>query len=134
MTFWICVAAASGGAVGSLLRYAASRLAAAWTVSPFPWATLVVNVLGSFVIGIWAAYLTRRAPSAPLEPPGIALWDAAIRVGVLGGLTTFSSFSLESILLLQKGHILLAAGNAGANVILGFAAAALGMAVIGLPR
>ena len=130
MTLWICVAAAGGGAVGSLLRYAAGRLAASWTVSPFPWATLAVNVVGSFAIGLWAAYLLKAA-AGPIELPRIALWDTVIRVGVLGGLTTFSSFSLESILLLQRGQTLLAAANVAANVVLGFAAAAAGMAMLG---
>ena len=130
MTLWICAAAAGGGAVGSLLRYAAGRLTAAWTVSPFPWATLAVNVSGSFAIGLWVAYLLKGSPDGPAALSRIALWDTAIRVGVLGGLTTFSSFSLESILLLQRGQTLLAAANVAANVVLGFAAAAAGMALV----
>ena len=130
MTLWICAAAAGGGAVGSLLRYAAGRLTASWTVSPFPWATLAVNVVGSFAIGLWAAYLLKAAADGPAELPRIALWDTAIRVGVLGGLTTFSSFSLESILLIQRGQTLLATANVAANVVLGFAAAAAGMAIL----
>ena len=128
MSIWIPLAVAAGGAFGSLARFATGRLVSAYTDHPFPIATLTVNILGSFLIGAWAGFLIR---SEPVDVASVtttqATWDAAIRIGLLGGLTTFSSFSLETVSLLQRQQFALAFGNIFANVLLGLAAAAAGL-------
>jgi CrcB protein len=119
--------AALGGAIGSVARYACSGLAVRWLGSGFPWGTLFVNVAGSFVIGVLAALLT-----ADGRPALGADARAFFMVGILGGFTTFSSFSLETLELARSGALGAAAANAGLSLVaclaavwLGFAAGAL---------
>jgi fluoride exporter len=118
---------ALGGALGSMARYGSSGLAARWLGAGFPWGTLFVNVAGSFAIGLLAALV--GADGRPLLTNDAR---AFVIVGVLGGFTTFSSFSLETLNLARNGQL----GAAGANVALslivclvavwlGFASAAL---------
>lgn len=113
---------ALGGAIGSALRFAVSdimrRLPA---LASLPWATLFVNVTGSFVIG-W--YL-RSAVSADASPQ----LRAFIAIGICGGYTTFSTFALENAQLLENGLIARAAVYAIASVTLAIAATFLGYAV-----
>jgi CrcB protein len=101
---WIAI----GGAIGSVARYAGSSLVAAWAGETFPLGTLVVNVTGSFVIGFFAA-LT--------GPDGRVLVSGDVRqfvmVGICGGYTTFSSFSLQTLTLVQSGEL----AQAGLNVV-----------------
>ena len=103
--FWIAV----GGAFGSVARYGASSLIAAWVGETFPWGTLIVNVTGSFVIGLFAAVT---------GPDGRILVAPVVRqfvmVGICGGYTTFSSFSLQTLNLFREGQFL----AAGANILL----------------
>lgn len=89
------IAVASGGAVGSVLRY----LVGVWLVRPtggFPLATWLVNIVGSFLIGLFA-----RLFDAPDHHPALRL---ALTVGLCGGFTTFSAFSAETVALLQQGR------------------------------
>lgn len=113
---------ALGGAIGSALRFAVSdilrRLPA---LASLPWATLFVNVTGSFVIG-W--YL-RSAVSADASPQ----LRAFIAIGICGGYTTFSTFALENAQLLENGLIARAAIYAIASVALSIGATFLGYAV-----
>ena len=118
---------ALGGAAGSVARYACSVAALRWLGSGFPWGTLFVNVAGSFAIGLLASLMT--ADGRPLLGT-----DARplLLIGVLGGFTTFSSFSLETLNLARSGALgaalLNTAGSVAlclAGVWLGFAAAAL---------
>lgn len=113
---------ALGGAIGSALRFAVSdimrRLPA---LASLPWATLFVNVTGSFVIG-W--YL-RSAVSADASPQ----LRAFIAIGICGGYTTFSTFALENAQLLENGLIARAAVYAIASVTLSIGATFLGYAV-----
>jgi len=102
---------ALGGALGSVARYACSGLAVRWLGSGFPWGTLFVNVSGSFAIGLLAALVT--SDGRPLLGSDAR---AFVMVGVLGGFTTFSSFSLETLNLARGGAI----GAAGGNVALSF--------------
>ena len=92
---------ALGGAIGALLRYQTGRLLTHWlgpnTVTAFPWATLTVNVLGSLAMGLLAGYLARHGQ-------GGDQWRLFLGVGVLGGFTTFSAFSLELMLLIERGQ------------------------------
>ena len=114
---WIFVAA--GGAIGCCLRYALGEGLAA---SPMrlPLATLAANVLAGFLIGLFAG--VERQTAWP--PPRLKLF---LTTGLLGGLSTFSTFSLETCNLLWARHWGAAALNAAANLLLSLAGAALGM-------
>lgn len=93
---------ALGGAVGASCRYGVGVLAAPFGSGHFPWGTFSVNVVGSFVLGVLVAMMTFSwSPSHEMR--------AFIVVGVLGGFTTFSAFSLEVILLIERDRLALAA-------------------------
>jgi CrcB protein len=112
---------AAGGALGSVARYACSSLIAGWFGQTFPLGTLVINVLGSFVIGFFAG-LT--------GPDGRMMVSGDIRqfvmVGICGGYTTFSSFSYQTLTLAQDGEYVRAGVNVVASVVLCLAAVWLG--------
>lgn len=105
---WIAL----GSAIGGIGRFALSGVIANWIGAIFPWGTLVVNVTGCFVIGIF---------NALTGPDGIFLVPVNVRlfvmVGMCGGYTTFSSFSLESLNLMRNGEWLAAGGYIGASVL-----------------
>ena len=118
---------ALGGALGSVARYACSVGATRWLGPNFPWGTLFVNVTGSFMIGLLAALV-----SADGRPVLGSDARAFLMIGVLGGFTTFSSFSLETLTLARSGalgaaslNVALSVGLCLGGVWLGFAAAAL---------
>ena len=113
-----------GGAIGSALRYAMSTWIAEAIPSTFPWGTLAVNVIGSFVIGFFTAL---TGPDGPLLVSPVA--KAFLTIGILGGFTTFSSFSLQTMLLMQDGQWLAAAGNVLSSVVLCLLAVAGGIAL-----
>lgn len=100
---------ALGGAIGSVGRAWIGIAAARLLGMGFPWGTMVVNVIGSCVIGIVAA--TALSPSRTVLPPEIRIF---LMVGFCGGFTTFSSFSLQSFELLRDGRL----AAAGANIVL----------------
>jgi CrcB protein len=100
-------AVALGGAIGSMLRYLASSGVYLWLGRGFPYGTLTVNLLGSFLIGLMTEALILQRLTIALE------YRTAILVGVMGGFTTFSSFSLETFYLLEQGQI----GKAGLNIV-----------------
>ncbi len=104
---------AFGGGVGAWLRFVAGRL-----VGPaaFPYATLTVNILGSFAMGLLAGWLAR-------DGVGSEGWRLLLGVGVLGGFTTFSAFSLEIVTLAQRGAI----GAAAAYAALSLAGGIVGL-------
>lgn len=104
---------ALGGGVGAWLRFAAGRLIGTQT---FPWATLSVNLLGSFAMGLLAGWLARHGP-------GGVPWRLLLGVGVLGGFTTFSAFSLELVELAQRGAL----GTAASYAALSLAGGVLGL-------
>ena len=109
--FLMVLYVAAGGAVGTVFRYWCSGVIAQAFGETFPLGTLVVNVAGSALIGI-AAVLT--------GPDGRILMAPELRqlimVGLFGGFTTFSSFSLQTLALLQDGEWLLAGANIGLSV------------------
>jgi len=115
--FWIAV----GGALGSVARYGCSGRAARWIGETFPWGTLIVNVLGSFVIGFFA---TLTGPDGRWLAP--AATREFVMLGICGGYTTFSSFSLQTLNLLQAGQWFKAGANAVASVLLCMLAVWLG--------
>ena len=110
---------ALGGAIGAMLRYGVVLTSVRIMGSDFPMGTMIVNVVGSFVMGIAAVLLMQRGQDNALVP--------FVMVGILGGFTTFSSFSLDAMILLEKGKMAAAAtyvfGSAGfsiAALFLGF--------------
>jgi fluoride exporter len=107
---------AIGGAVGSMARYAVT-LAATWAWGPeFPWGTLIINVVGSFIITYFGA-LTAPYGTSALGP------RLLVMVGFCGGFTTFSSFSLQTLELAHAGHRVGVAANILLSVCLCLAAA-----------
>jgi fluoride exporter len=113
-----------GGALGSALRYGLSTWIAEATRSTFPWGTLAVNVIGSFVIGFFTGL---TGPDGPLLVSPVV--RAFVTIGILGGFTTFSSFSLQTMLLVQDGQWLSAAGNVLFSVALCLVATGAGFAL-----
>ena len=107
---------ALGGAAGSVLRYWLGLLVARFTGPGFPWGTLLINIVGSFIIG-WLANGAR--------PDAVTL-RLLLMVGFCGGFTTFSSFSLQTLELLQQGAWLAAWGNMLFSVALCMGAVTLG--------
>jgi CrcB protein len=105
------IAIAIGGAVGSVLRYLLSTWVHTFASRSFPYGTLAVNVLGSLVMGVLFVLLTERfAANGVLR--------AGLLIGVLGGFTTFSSFSIETFNLIEQGAMAKAAGNMAASLLL----------------
>jgi fluoride exporter len=102
---WIAL----GGALGSVARYWCSGFVARNVGDTFPWGTLLVNVVGSFAIGLFAT-LTEPGGRWLISPAGRQFF----MVGICGGYTTFSSFSLQTLTLAQNGEWL----KAGANIVL----------------
>ena len=117
---------ALGGAVGSVGRFALSGLIAERAGGTFPWGTLIVNISGSFLIGLLAA-IAEPGGRRYLGPAGRSF----MMYGVCGGYTTFSSFSLQTLELLRAGDWLKAGANALASVAVCLVAVWLGY-VLGL--
>ena len=115
----VCLVAI-GGAVGSAARYLVSVWAAARFGTEFPYGTLIVNIVGCFVIGAFMTLATEKASISPY-------WRLLITVGFVGGMTTFSSFSYETLRLLYEADMLHAFYNVGLNILLGLSATWLGM-------
>jgi fluoride exporter len=107
--FWVAL----GGALGSMARFGVANVMTALTGPQFPWGTLLINVLGSFVIG-WFAVLTGTRGAVSV-PPDIRVF---VMVGICGGFTTFSSFSLQTLELLRAGEPLWAVGYILGSVVL----------------
>ncbi len=114
------LAIALGGALGSVLRFAMNEAVSARYGRAFPWGTLSINVIGSFLIGLLAVLLVERLEVSPAVRLGLM-------VGVLGGFTTFSSFSLEVVQLMQNGAFLRALLYVVASVTVCVLAAAAGI-------
>ena len=113
------LAVAFGGALGSLARYWLGLLLPGGTL---PWATILANVSGSFVIGLVATGTAAGAPGSVLGETGRLF----LMVGLCGGYTTFSSFSLQTLSLLQAGRVGPALANVALSVLLCLAAVWLG--------
>ncbi|HWK41856.1 MAG TPA: fluoride efflux transporter CrcB [Croceibacterium sp.] len=120
---------ALGGAIGAVLRHQAGRLMTLLlgpgTVMAFPWATLVVNIVGSLLMGLLAGWLARHGQ-------GGEHWRLFVGVGVLGGFTTFSAFSLELMLLIERGQPFQAMTYGLISVLAGLCALYIGLILMRL--
>jgi fluoride exporter len=107
---WIAL----GGALGSMARYASGVYVGRWLGTAFPWSTLLINIIGSFLIGVFAESFALQ-------------WDTSqstrvfLVVGICGGYTTFSTFSLDIVTLLNRGEATLALTYVLASVAIGLA-------------
>ncbi|QKT02354.1 fluoride efflux transporter CrcB [Ectothiorhodospiraceae bacterium 2226] len=116
------VAIALGGALGSVLRYGLALQVHQWLGRGFPYGTLAVNVSGCLAIGLLYVLLTERYAVAPE-------WRAALLIGVLGGFTTFSTFSLETLALVDGREYGKALANIMLSLVLCLLATWLGLAL-----
>jgi len=114
--FWVAL----GGAIGASARYAVGIGAVRLMGHGFPWGTLAVNVVGALAMGILVELLA-------LKLSGSQSLRAFLAVGVLGGFTTFSAFSLEVVLMIERKALVLAAAYAGVSVVASVAALFLGL-------
>ena len=114
-----------GAGIGGALRHGVNVACARAFGPGFPWATLTVNVAGSFIMGLLAAWLGLRAAQG---------WSGPMRLflatGILGGFTTFSAFSLDAVLLFERGQAGLAGAYAVGSVTLSIAGLVAGLALV----
>jgi CrcB protein len=108
MSLW---AIAGGGALGALLRYGVSNGLHAWLGRGFPYGTLTVNLVGSFFMGLLFVLFNERLALAPE-------WRGFFLVGLLGAFTTFSTFSIETLVLIQQADYGKALLNVFGNLLL----------------
>ena len=114
------LAVAIGGAAGSVARYFTQVWGGRLLGPDFPWGTITVNVLGSLIMGMLVALFALRWSADPAM-------RAFLTVGILGGYTTFSSFSLDTLVLVQRGELATATVYILASVILSLAAIFAGL-------
>lgn len=112
-----------GGAIGSMARYGVSVLVGRFWAGSFPLAILLINIAGSFLMGVLVGLLARFLPPMSSE---IRLFVA---IGILGGFTTFSSFSLDTIILLERGELAQAALYVVLSVVVCLAGLYLGLLI-----
>ncbi|MFD5429113.1 fluoride efflux transporter CrcB [Streptomyces sp. NPDC127084] len=118
---WLLVVV--GAAFGAPLRYLTDRAVQARHGSEFPWGTFAVNVAGSLVLGLVAGVSAGEGRSSGLY--------ALLGTGFCGALTTYSTFSYETLRLVEHGRVRWAAANAGASLLVGLGAVALGAGLAG---
>lgn len=109
-----------GGAIGAALRYHLGKIALRLAGTGWPWGTLAANILGGLAMGVLAGWLALRATGG--EP--LRLFFA---VGILGGFTTFSAFSLETMLMIERGEMASALGYSVISVVASVGALGLGL-------
>jgi CrcB protein len=111
-----------GGAVGGAARTGLSELAPTHA-GQWPWVTFAVNIVGCLLLGYFVTRLQERLPITAYRRP-------LLGTGLCGGLTTFSTFQIELLMLLDRGDLGLALGYAAASLAAGFAGVALGTAIV----
>jgi fluoride exporter len=120
MSFTTCLVVMVGGALGTLARYVVSLLAQPIS-RELPWGTILINVTGSFVIGFFGTLTLAQG-----RYPASETMRLFVMIGLCGGYTTFSSFSLQTLDLLRHGAVVRAMVNAIASVVLCVVAVAVG--------
>jgi CrcB protein len=110
---------AAGGALGAMMRFLSQAMVYELVGKTFPYGTLFVNVTGSFLMGLLSIFLVEKFNLG-------AEWHLAILVGVLGSFTTFSTFSIETLVLFEQGDMLKAMSNILLSVVLCVSAVWLG--------
>ncbi len=116
----LILAIAAGGATGAVLRFLVQHYSVAVFGMTFPWGTLLVNIAGCGIIGLLSGYWTHSGFEISPEIRG------ALVIGCLGAFTTFSAFSLDTMVLFQNGELIRASLNVLATVILCLVAVAIG--------
>jgi CrcB protein len=124
MTWWQWVLVGVAGAIGAPLRYLVDTVVAERLAGEFPFGTLVVNVSGSFGLGLLSGLALYHGLSATPK--------LVVGAGLVGAYTTFSTFSYETLALFEEGEARLALGNVAVSVIAGVAAATGGLALAAL--
>ncbi len=112
-----------GGGIGAILRHSVNVAAPRLLGGGFPTGTLTVNIVGSFVMGLLVEWFALKMD------PG-QHWRLFLTTGILGGFTTFSAFSLDTALLIERGELTLAAGYAALSVIVSVAGLFLGLYLV----
>ncbi len=112
-----------GAGIGGVLRQGVNVATMKWFGLNFPWGTLTVNILGSLIMGLIAEYWAVKSGL----PQSARLF---LTTGVLGGFTTFSTFSLDTATIFERGETWLATGYAIASVVLSVGALFLGLAIV----
>lgn len=124
-SLYASLSVALGGGIGALMRYQTGRAMTAWlgpaNVGAFPFATLAVNTIGSLLMGVLAGWLAHRGTGGGEQA------RLLIGVGLLGGFTTFSAFSLEMVLLIERGQFMLALLYIMLSVGLGISGLVMGL-------
>jgi fluoride exporter len=118
----ILLAIGTGSFIGGVLRYLLSQFIQGRVVQAFPLGTLVVNILGCLLIGLVFGFSERGQVSAE--------WRLFLATGILGGFTTFSAFSYETLTLFRDGQLFYAMAYISASVLLGIAATYAGFALV----
>lgn len=113
-----------GGGAGAAARYGVNNAALAVLGPSLPWGTLTANVAGSFAMGLVWAYVATHIDTLPVEV------RLTLATGFLGGFTTFSAFSLETVSLWERGDGLLAVGYVAVSVALSLAALVVGLLIM----
>ena len=111
-----------GGGLGAALRHGINIGVARWLGTAFPYGTFLINVTGSLVMGLVAGYFAFKGDASQS-------WRLFLTTGILGGYTTFSSFSLDAALLYERGELSLAAVYVLGSVVLSIAALFAGLAI-----
>jgi CrcB protein len=121
MTAYLIVAL--GAAIGGALRHGVNVGAGRWLGTTWPYGTFAVNVVGSFIMGLLAGYFALRGSASQA-------WILFLTTGILGGFTTFSTFSLEVIVLFERGRLDATASYLLGSVVLSIGALLLGLAIV----
>ena len=123
MNFQSILAVATGGAIGSVARYLVGIGSGKWFGLAFPWGTLIINIAGSFLIGVFVECFALR-----WELPQVA--RLFLTVGICGGFTTFSTFLLDAFVLAERGALWPAAAYIAGSVVLSIAGLFAGLQLI----
>jgi CrcB protein len=113
-----------GGGIGAALRHGVNLLSARLFGAAFPWHTLIENVTGSLAMGVLAAYFAFKGGDVSQH------WRLLLTTGILGGYTTFSAFSLDAVLLYERGQTTLAALYVLGSVVLAIGGLFAGLALV----